>query len=795
MKHNNQGANKPKKGLTVMTALVAASGVGAQDAEAPPTAPAEATTLPPEVVKAAEPAPRPAARPTPKPAPRPAPVAPAPVIEVPAPVLEVAPTYNVDTLSSPKFTQPLLDTPKTVQVIPEKLIEDRGATTLRDALRNVSGISIQAGEGGGTPGDNLSIRGFSARNDLFIDGIRDFGAYSRDPFNLEQVEVVKGPSSSYTGRGSTGGSVNLVSKTAKLDDFLHTEASVGSDDLRRGTLDFNTRLPIDGAAFRLNVMGHENNTPGRDHVKNERWGVAGSLAFGLGETVQAAPSGKSTYDKNGHPGAESVTVPNDTRLYVNFFHFEEDNVPDLGIPWVPDSIKDPSLFPYINRAAPVPYHNFYGNVLRDVERTDSTAITARFEHDINDSLTFREQFRYGETDRYSIMTSPRFLGGSNPALMDGASARTRDEQNTMVTSQTDLLFNFDTGSLHHDGIVGFEYTEEKFHREPFDVLPTAPYNVYRPTNAYAPLIPGGPVGPTGEVSHTKATTTAAYIFDTMSVTDWLDLSGGIRYDRYDTDYLGVDKLGVRTRLGRTDEVASGQAAVTVKPVENGSVYFAWGTSFNPSGEALSLSDGATASNNLNLGPETNETYELGTKWSVLEKRLALSAALFETTKTNARTYDPADPSAVTVLDGEQVVRGVEFGLTGSITPWWDVYASFTHLDSEVTKSLDPTLIGNELDNTPQNSFSLWTQFDLPGKIVVGGGPSFVDSRYSGLDNTRMAPSYVTWDAMVGYEINENLSLRVNFLNLGDEEYLDRVGRGHAIPGAGRSVMFSISGKF
>lgn len=791
MKHNRKDTRNSKKGFTIATAFAAAGGVGAQDAATPAPAPSE-TTLPPEVVKAAEPAPRPAARP----APRPAPVAPAPepVIEAPAPVIEVEPSYNVDTLSSPKFTQPLLDTPKTVQVIPEKLMKDQGATTLRDALRNVSGISIQAGEGShGDPGDNLSIRGFAAKTDLFIDGIRDFGAYSRDPFNIEQVEVVKGPSSAYTGRGSTGGSINLVSKTAKLDDFLHTEASGGSDDLRRGTLDFNTRLPIDGAAFRLNVMGHESGTPGRDHVKNQRWGVAGSLAFGLGETTSGESSGKSTFDKNGYPGSESVTIPNDTRLYVNFFHFEEDNIPDFGIPFVPDNISDPSLVPYIGRTAPVPYHTYYGNVLRDTEQTEANSVTVRFEHDINDALTFREQFRYGQMDRYSIATPPRFDTKSNPAFLI-PNVKTRDDRNTLLTSQTDLLFSFETGALEHKGILGFEYTEEEFHREPFAVLGTGPINLYRP-NAYAPLIPGTPVGPTGEMSHTKATTTAAYIFDTISVTDWLDLTGGFRYDQYDTDFFERDAAGVRTRLGRTDGVGSGQAAVVVKPAENGSVYFGWGTSFNPSGEAVSLSSKATAADSLNVGPEINETYELGTKWNVLDKRLALSAAIFETTKTNARTFDPTDPTAVTVLDGEQQVRGVELGVAGSITPWWEVYAAYTHLDSEVTQSLDPTLVGNELDNTPQNSFSLWTQFDLPGKFVIGGGPTFVDSRFANASNTYSVPSYTIWDAMIGYEVNDSITLRVNFFNIGDKDYFDRIGGKHAVPGAGQSVMFSVSGKF
>jgi catecholate siderophore receptor len=191
----------------------------------------------------------------------------------------------------------------------------------------------------------------------------------------------------------------------------------------------------------------------------------------------------------------------------------------------------------------------------------------------------------------------------------------------------------------------------------------------------------------------------------------------------------------------------------------------------------------------------NETFELGTKWNLFEEQLSLNAALFQTTKTNARTQDPADPADFTVLDGEQEVQGFEFGLAGRVTPWWQLYTSYTHLDSEITKSNNPLEVGNEIAHTPENTFSLWNNFDLPGKFIAGGGPVFVDSRYSSNENIREADSYTTWDAMVGYEINDNFTFRVNFFNLADEDYLDRVGGGHAIPGAGRSVMFTLSGKF
>ena len=190
-------------------------------------------------------------------------------------------TYKPEILSSPKYTEPLRDVPQTVTVIPKAVFEEQGATSLRDVLRNVPGISMQAGEGGVPNGDNLSIRGFNARTDMFIDGVRDFGGYSRDPFNIEQVEVAKGPSSSYSGRGSTGGSINLSTKSPTLTPAYSGSFGYGSDDFKRFTADFNQPLEkvLPGAAFRINAMFNDADFPGRDVATNQRWGVAPAVAF------------------------------------------------------------------------------------------------------------------------------------------------------------------------------------------------------------------------------------------------------------------------------------------------------------------------------------------------------------------------------------------------------------------------------------------------------------------------------------------------------------------------------------
>jgi catecholate siderophore receptor len=239
---------------------------------------------------------------------------------------------------------------------------------------------------------------------------------------------------------------------------------------------------------------------------------------------------------------------------------------------------------------------------------------------------------------------------------------------------------------------------------------------------------------------------------------------------------------------------SWRAAIVYKPVEEGSVYFSYGTSFNPATELLVSSSASAIINQFDTDPEENRSYEVGTKWDLFEERLSVTAALFRTEKTNARTADPADPTSFE-LSGEQVVQGFELGLAGSITDNWRVFAGYTYLDSEIEDSANPEEIGNDVSNTPRNSFTLWTVYDLPGGFQIGGGAQFVDDRYNNNLNQRVGPSYWLFDAMIGYQVTEDLNLRVNFYNIADEEYIDRVGGGHFVPGPGRSVTVSATYKF
>ena len=663
-------------------------------------------------------------------------------------------------VSSPKYTEPLRDIPQTISVIPKEVIEQQGATTLRDVLNNVPGITITAGEGGAPAGDNLTIRGFSARNDIYVDGVRDLGPQSRDPFNLEQVEVVKGPSSSFTGRGSTGGTINLVSKLPNLKRTFGGDFTVGTSGTLRGTADVN--LPInDSIAFRMNAMANDSDYPGREVVQNRRWGLAPSISFGMGTR---------------------------TRYSLGYFYLQQNNISDYGIPWVP--VTNTALAAFRDRPAPVPRDTFYGYLDRDKEKLRSDLVTFRFERDFNDRVTLHNQLRYGYSRRDSIATPPRFAANNSTAI--NRELRSWITNDDIWDNQADLNLNFKTGSVEHAAVLGTNITYEKNTR----VLRNAVNGTTTMLNPNPNDIYPGVITVSPFVGDVTGNTYAAYLFDTIKFTRHLEFVGGLRWDYFEVDGTSAAVTGL-TPLSRVDRILSGRAALVLRPVEYGSIYGSFGTSANPSLEGLSYS---TA--NTSIGPEKTNNYELGTKWDLLSGKLLLAGAIFRVDKTNARTpgIDPSEPPHI--LDGQQRVDGFEISATGNVTRNWQIFAGYTMLDSEVLKSNAFTLVNNipiyeqgkELINTPRNSFSLWTTYRYR-KFFFGGGPRFVDRRYGNNINTRFVDSYWLIDAMASYEVTKNFTLRLNMSNLSDKYYIDRIGGGHIVPGAGRLISLSTGFRF
>jgi len=692
-------------------------------------------------------------------------------------------TYKTDESASKKYTAPLRETPKSVTVIPQQVISDTGATSLADALRTTPGITFGAGEGGNPAADRPIIRGFNAESDVFIDGMRDGAAQSREIFNIESVEVSKGPGSAFTGAGSTGGSLNLITKGAHLGNAYNGGYTFGSDQTQRYTADLNQQI-TDTSAFRLNLMKHDANVAGRDNVDVSRWGVAPSFAFGLGT---------------------------DTRVKLDYYHLETDDMPDYGIPLTSTTGRSKYI---VDKPAHVNESNFYGLTGRDYRKSKNDSGTFRIEHDLNENLTLSNSFRMSRSTLDYIVTNPDDSRGNVANGLLSRSAKSRNSTTSAFVNQTDLSAKFDTGFISHSLVTGVEFSYQDTHNRNYNVLDANGGTIASIcsaallrsgdcTNLYNPGPKdawNGTISDSQAFTDTDTKTSAAYVFDTLKFNEQWSLNLGLRYDDYDIKSSGFAVAGRNTAAGsfkreNTSQLWNYQVGLVFKPLPNGSVYAAWSTSSNPSGETSGNGGLEITAANTDLDPEKNRNYELGTKWDFFGDDLSLTAALFRTEKTNARMTDP-DNTTFQVLDGDVRVDGFEFTYSGKITSKWKVYGGYTYMESELVKTSLAADEGNHVPSTPRNSFNLWSTYELVPKLTVGGGATFVDSRFGNEANSVEVPSYWRYDAMASYALTKNVDLQLNLQNLTDKRYYDQVFTTHyAHMAAGRTALMSANFHF
>lgn len=714
--------------------------------------------------------------------------------------------YKVDQASSQKYTAPLVDTPRSVTVIPQQVIKDTNALTLQDALRTVPGITFGAGEGGNPQGDRPFIRGFDAQGDTYLDGVRDTGAQTREIFAIESVEVAKGPNSAIGGRGAAGGTINLVSKRAHLGNSLDGAWTWGSDQTQRYTFDGNYQFS-DSVAGRLNLMTHESNVAGRDKVNYDRWGIAPSLAFGLGTP---------------------------TRVNLDYYHLESDDLPDSGIPY---TIPTAGSTARTSAHPSNPYDggdsdNFYGLTGRDFRKSRVDIATFAIEHDLTDSLTIKNTLRHGNSMQDYILTQPDDSKGNVNNGSVWRRANTRVGNTATTTNQTDLFGEFYLGGMKNSFSTGIELSREESKRSSYtvdtDTVPggtantnctpgmigaTSGYNCTSLSNPNPDDPWNGSIARNYAGTDTKSNTRAIYVFDTLELTpEWL-LNMGLRYDHFDTQYRTYDATGatvvnskgVVSKGKDTSEFVTGQLGLVWKPAENGSIYVSYATSATPPGAMLGegtegnpLGNTTDRAGNLlssDLEPEETTNYEIGTKWDLLDQRLSLAAALFRTEKENARVQ--VDTTTYENV-GETRVQGIELSASGKITEKWQVFAGYTYMEARqidggaVNKAND----GNQLPNTPNNSASLWTTYSITPKLTVGGGAFYVDDVYGSVANTTMVDSYVRYDAMAAYKLTKNIDLQLNVQNLTNEVYYDKAFSTHfANQAAGRTALLTTSVHF
>ncbi|MBB5209125.1 TonB-dependent receptor [Chiayiivirga flava] len=711
---------------------------------------------------------------------------------------------SVPKAASPKYTQPLLDTPQSITQVPTEVIEGQNLLGLRDILSTLPGITFGAGEGGGGYGDSINLRGFSANNDITVDGIRDSAQYTRsDTFNLETVEVINGANSVNSGAGAVGGTINLVSKVANDQDFTRAQLGAGTDSYGRATVDSNTTFG-ENSAFRINAMWHRNDIPGRDVEENERWGIAPSVAFGLGT---------------------------DTVVSLSYLHQEDDNIPQYGVPY----------FPGIGNGGPLPGvdpSDYFGYRNIDTQEIEVDAFTAKINHSFSENFSVSNVTRQSTTTQFSRVNPPQGTwcldSGINPAngstcdapgtyQPSGPRGNTRDSENQIAINQTDFLSTFRTGGIEHDLVTGFSISHETYDLRSGSSLrnadgTTVPYPVmdlHDPDSIWT-----GPVNfiqtakQAGELDNR-----ALYALDTMKFSDALHLNLGVRYERNEgthrSDTIAIPADGGTVTPGveaqNNDDLLSYRGGLVFKPAENGTIYLSYGNSETPSKASV---NGACSATTCNVDPESAVITELGTKWDLYDGALSLTAAVFRNERENYKVQDnnnPDNPSQEQQLDGSARVDGLLLGAVGRISENWYVYANYARLESEVLQGVsdnDAALgsdfaRGDRLTNTPEDSASLWTTYDLSSQWQVGYGVTYLGKVWLTQHNADnpdgplvTAPGYTVHRAMVNWRATQQLSLQLNATNLFDKEYYTRPrNNGWSTPGEARSVVLTASYNF
>lgn len=758
--------------------------------------------------------------------------------------------------ADPKQVAPLVDTPKSIVVLSRDVIDQTGSASLQDALRTVPGITFGAAEGGNPIGDRPFIRGFDSQGSIYVDGVRDLAAQTREVFAIDSVQIVRGSDSTLGGRGSAGGTINILSRVPQLSTFASASASYGNGDYKRITGDLNLKLG-DTVAFRVEGLWHDQNVVDRDAIYARRWGVAPSITIGLGT---------------------------DTRLTASYYYLESHELPDSGIPYLyactasicnapaGDVFTTPAIGTITTQngqTGHVARSAFYGLTDRDFRDSTTNQATLRIEHDFGGGITLRNTARYNHSDQAYIYTLPDDSTGN--VFNTGnvwRRANTRYGYSKSIVDQLDLSGKFHTGAIEHSFAIGAELSWEKTRRGSF-VLATGssisprcdgttisryyctslftpdandPWVNYTSdtSSVTTPIVRGAP----NTQTQNDARTQAIYGFDSITIVPSLILNLGARYDRFtSTVTLPFAVGGTAARLSRTDNLFNWQAGLVFKPTPETSIYASYATAATPPnsllGEgrednALPTTDSAANLAILDqLKVQKTRSYELGAKASLFHDRLALGVALFQTDISNARVQ--IDANTVGFL-GRTRIRGIELTANGTILPGWTVFGGFTHLDPKILDAGFTALTaaavggqaaqrvyvpsvntGKQIPQTATDSFTLSTNIEATKRFSFGGGAyyssrqigGYGDNRLATQDSagvvtitpattnlTRGAPAYWRFDAQARYKLTDHVEISVNAQNLTNKVYFTNTYTSHyATIAPGRTVFGTVGVKF
>ncbi len=740
--------------------------------------------------------------------------------------------------ASPKAVRSVRDTPQTITVLGKDVLQQQNLISLQDALSTVPGITFGAGEGGSGFGDNINLRGYSANNDITLDGIRDSAQYSRtDSFNVEQIEVTNGASSVQNGSGSVGGNINLVSKRPLERDQGIFSAGIGTDNYYRATADVSQHL-TDNIAFRLNGMFHKNDVPGRQVEKSERWGIAPSITLGIGGPTQ---------------------------LTLGYVHQEDVNIPQFGVPFFTTLTYLGTNQTYVGALPGVDRTAYYGYRNLDTQRINLNQINLIFDHAFSDKVSLRNYTRYQDVTQFTVTDGPEgtfcLPNGTTIAGVvcaapgqftpsGGSRGNTRDTHNRLIYNQTDLKAVVNTGFIEHTLDLGVSLSREVYNARSGNSQRAADgttaaslgfvpnYNIYNPNNANTYT---GPVNYiVGTKPRARIENYAVYLFDAMKLGSHFEINGGVRLERNEgksqTDTLVTtgatlgqinNATNVPIAVYNKNTLFSYRAGLVYKPVEAVSLYVAYGNSKTPSqttvnsaGTCTQVGVGTATTSTCSTRPEGAKNYEIGAKAELFDGGLLLTASVFRNERDSYRVAsgDPTLPDQQT--DGRSRVDGVTVGASGHITPEWSITANYSYLKSKLLQGVSDKCLaapasgtctntaatpnpgaGYELTNAPKHSGSIYTSYFFPFGLTIGYGATYQGSFAL---NTPTTPNtvvfrsndYLVHNANVSYELNKQLSLQVNVKNIGDKLYYNRIraNSGWATPGDARSAVATLTYK-
>ncbi len=658
--------------------------------------------------------------------------------------------------TSTKTDTLLRDVPQSISIVSKKQIRDTAAQSLAEATRYTPGIGFQQGEGNR---ETPQFRGFATTADLFIDGVRDDVQYYRDLYNIERIEVLKGPNGMIFGRSAVGGLINRVSKAPEWTSNRSGSVTIGTDKNLRATVDVNQVLS-DQVALRLNGL-HENSDSYRDGVYIERSGINPTVTF---------------------------KASDHTALTVGYEYFKDERIADRGIP---------SL---LGKPLSINASTFFGSAELSPVNTELTAFTTTVSHQFNDNVKVTNKTRWSDQDKFYQNVFPGAVNASASTV--SISAYNNATSREGIFNQTDLHLNFNTGSLQHVLLVGAEFAQQKtsnFRQTGyFGSAATA-------TSASVPVFNPLYTGPltfkqslTDSDNISESTSLGVYLQDQVILNKYIQLIAGVRFDSIKNDFL--DKR-TALNLSTKDSLVSPRLGLIYKPIEPVSIYANYSLSFQPRlGDQLA---GLTVTNQA-LDPEKFINYEIGTKWDI-NQNLAATIAVYQLDRTNVVILNPVNPS-LTILGDGQRSQGVELELVGNITPQWSISAGYAYTQAEFTADTTTTLRnGAKVAQVPEHSVAIWNRYDITPIWGVGLGFTHRSSMLASneliptlaapIPNVEL-PTYIRTDAAIYYNADKSLQLQLNVENLLNRKYyLNAHNNNNITPGSPLSVRLGVNFKF